>query len=226
MTKISVLIADDHAVLRSGLKMLIQSQKDMEVIGEASSAQDAHRLVIDLEPDVMTLDINMPGMNTLKLMEKLGKEHPQTKVLVLTMHDNTAYLRAALAAGAAGYLVKTTVDTQLLTAIRTLHAGKSYVDPSLAGELVQSLVNSPHHKHSNKQKTPGNQLSQREHEVLALLALGHTQQEIADRLFLSVKTIETYRARLAQKLGLKTRADLIRYSLELGILHHGNHPSI
>lgn len=225
MAKISVLIADDHAVLRSGLKMLIQSQKDMEVVGEASSAQDAHRLVIDLAPDVMTLDINMPGMNTLKFMEQLVKDHPHTKVLVLTMHDDTAYLRAALAAGAAGYLVKTTVDSQLLTAIRTLHVGKSFIDPSLAGELVHSLVNCPPNKESTSRKVPGSQISQREREVLVLLAQGHTQQEIANRLYLSVKTIETYRARLSQKLGLKTRADLIRYALEMGVLNAVNKPT-
>lgn len=225
MGKISVLIADDHAVLRAGLKMLIQSQKDMAVVGEAATAQEALQKVVDLQPDLLTLDINMPGMQTLKLMEQLTRDHPNTRVLVLTMHDDPAYLRAALAAGAAGYLVKTTVDTQLITAIRTLHAGKSFIDPCLAGELVLSLVAPAGSKKTVAGKSPASQLSDREREVLVLLAQGHTQQEIANRLFLSVKTIETYRARVTQKLGLKTRADLIRYAIEMGLLTGEHHPS-
>jgi len=215
MAKIKVLIADDHAVLRAGLKLLISAQADMEVVGETANSHETFQKISELCPDVVSLDLNMPGTSTFKVLERLRREYPKVRVLVLTMHDDPAYFRAALTAGAAGYVVKTAVDAELLTAIRALYAGKTFIDPSLAGELVQSALG---HGVKTSKRSPLDLLSEREREVLELLAQGYTQQEIADRIHLSVKTIETYRARLTTKLGLRTRADLIRYALEVGIL--------
>jgi DNA-binding NarL/FixJ family response regulator len=211
MTRIRVLLADDHALVRSGLRLLINAQPDLEVVGEAPDCPEALRQVRLLDPDVLTLDLTMPGGGSIKLIEQLRRECPRTVVLVLTMHDDPAYLRAALAAGSAGYVVKTAADTELLRAIRGVSEGRVVVDvnlprttPPAAGPEAGVAA-----------------LSGREREVLTLLVQGHTNQEIARRLFLSVKTIETYRARIAEKLGLRTRADLVRYALEVGLLEPG-----
>jgi DNA-binding NarL/FixJ family response regulator len=218
MAKVRVLIADDHAVLRAGLRMLINAQPDLEVVGEADHLKELSAKTAELKPDVLTLDLTMPGGSSVKAIERLREECPHTKVLVLTMHDDPAYLRAVLAAGGSGYVVKTAADTELLTAIRAVARGRTFVDLNLP-ETKTML--SPH-------GVPGTAgpgaLSPREREVLALLAQGHTNQAIADRLFLSVKTIETYRARIADKLGLRSRADLIRYALETGLLEAPKSP--
>ncbi len=206
MAKTRVLIADDHAVLRAGLRMLLNAQADMQVVGEASSAREALELALETRPDVMTLDLSMPGGSSVKIIEKLRTECPQTRVVVLTMHDDPAYLRTVLAAGGSGYVVKTAADSELLTAIRAVARGRTFVDLDMA-------------KHSAVPTTgDASALSQREREVLNQLAQGHTNQEIADRLYLSVKTVETYRSRIATKLGLRSRADIIRYAMETGIL--------
>ncbi len=212
MGKIRVLIADDHAVLRAGLRLLLNAQPDMEVVGEAGDSQEAVCKARDLRPDVITLDLNMPGGGSIKKIERLRQECPQTRVLVLTMHDDLAYLRAVLAAGGAGYVVKKAADTELMTAIRAVAAGRTFVDLSLTrGQLPTDLNNS-----SDRPGTAG--LSRRERQVLASLGQGQTCQAIADGLSLSVKTVETYRARIAEKLGLKTRADFVRYAAETGLL--------
>jgi DNA-binding NarL/FixJ family response regulator len=188
----------------------------MEVVGEAADCQEALRQVRALKPDVLTLDLTMPGGSSIRMIEQLRGECPQTRVLVLTMHDDPAYLRAALAAGSAGYLVKTAADAQLLGAIRAVCEGRMVVDvglPRLPGQPEAG---------SEAPRTLGFAgLSAREREVFTLLAQGHTNQEIADTLFLSVKTIETYRARITDKLGLRTRAELVRYALEAGLLGPG-----
>jgi DNA-binding NarL/FixJ family response regulator len=213
MAKIRVLIADDHAVLRSGLRLLINAQPDMEVVGEAASGPEALDRAGSLRPDVLTLDLSMPGGRGIPVLERLRQQCPDTRVLVLTMHDAAAYLRAALAAGAAGYVVKTAADTELLTAIRAVAQGRTFVDLSLPAGAGGRPA---------RPAQPGQAaLSPRELAVLRLLAQGHTNQEAADRLFLSVKTVETYRARIAEKLGLRTRADLTRYAVEAGFLRPG-----
>lgn len=217
MTKIRVLIADDHAVLRSGLRLLINSQPDLEVVGEAADGPEALRQAADLCPDVLTLDIAMPGNNITELLGQLRQHCPKTRVLVLTMHDSPTYLRLALAAGAAGFLVKTAADTELLSAIRAVHRGRMFVDLSLEEGEAQAVLGEisadagPARSADDVKPAP---LSQREREVLILLADGLTNQQIADRLFLSVKTIETYRSRIGHKLGLRSRADFIRYVRE------------
>lgn len=208
MAKIRVLLADDHAILRAGLRMLLNAQADIEVVAEAADTREALALVGETTPDVLTLDLTMPGGGSIKLIERLREEYPKTKVVVLTMHDDPAYLRAVLAAGGAGFVVKSAADADLLTAIRAAARGRIFVDLKLQEQTEPRI-------------SPGKGeacLSPREREVLVFLAKGHTNQEIADRLFLSVKTVETYRARLMEKLGLRTRADLVRYAQEIGLL--------
>jgi two-component system, NarL family, response regulator NreC len=209
--RIRVFIVDDHAVLRAGLRMLLGAQADMEVCGEAASGAEAIAKAPQANPNIVTLDLSLPGGSGLKMIAKLRSACPQARVLVLTMHDDPAYLRAALAAGCSGYVVKTAADVELLTAIRAVHGGRTFVDMAVS---EGNLLVSPLKKAGDAQTA----LSEREREVLQFLAQGHTNQAIADRLHLSVKTVETYRSRIGEKLGLKTRADLVRYALELGLL--------
>lgn len=214
MAKMRILLVDDHAVLRSGLRLLINSQSDAEVVGEASDAREGALKVRELRPDIAVIDLTMPGASGMKLIEQIRREVPSTRVIVLTMHDDPAYVRAALAAGANAYVAKTAVDDELLAAIRATFRGRTFVNVN----MQDATTRSPLTPHSDAATTAGDLLSPREREVLKLLALGHTNQEIADRLFLSVKTIETYRSRLSEKLGLKTRAEMVRYALDLGII--------
>jgi two-component system response regulator NreC len=215
MAKIRVLLADDHAVLRSGLKLLINHQPDMEVIAEAGTYGEAIRLAGIAKPDVITLDLTMPDGSGMHKIEQLCQQCPQAKVLVLTMHDDPAYLRAALTAGAVGYVVKKAADTELLGAIRAVHAGRAFVDLDLRGRQSPSVFTAD----ADAQVGAGEDtLSDRERTVLARLAEGHTNQAIAEQLDLSVKTIESYRARLLRKLGLRSRADIVRYAVETGLL--------
>jgi two-component system response regulator NreC len=218
MTKIRILIVDDHSILRAGLRMLINAQTDMEVVDEAADGYEALEKVRNLNPDIVLLDISMPGISGIKAIEQIVQICPQTRILVLTMHDDPAYLRSVLAAGGSGYVVKKSADSELLSAIRTVYRGRPFVDPALGASLVSDLLNK---KTSRKQTQSGaleKLLSKREREVLQLLAHGFTNQQIADKIFVSVKTVETYRSRLLEKLGLRNRADLIRYALEIGIL--------
>jgi DNA-binding NarL/FixJ family response regulator len=209
--KTRLVLADDHAILRSGLALVLNAQPDMEVVGEASDGCQAAAKVRETRPDVLLLDYSMPGVSGVQLIERLRQECPQTRVLVLTAHDEPAYMRAVLAAGGAGYLVKTAGDVELISAIRAVSQGRLFVDLSLPGaaEAVAPAAR------------PGAglaSLSEREREVFELLVQGHTNQTIADKLFLSVKTIETYRARVGNKLGIHSRADFVRFALESGVL--------
>jgi DNA-binding NarL/FixJ family response regulator len=213
MARIRILLADDHAVLRSGLRMLIGSQRDLEVVGEASDGDEAVRKAAVLRPDVALVDITMPGSGGIKAIERIRQAAPATRVLVLTMHDVPAYLRAALAAGATGYVVKRAADSDLLAAIRDVHRGRTVLDPALSARVVQGGVR----RRGPASPTATALLSQREREVLELVAQGYTNQQIADHLGLSVKTVETYRARLVEKLGLQSRAELVRYALDSGV---------
>lgn len=216
MASIRVLIADDHAVLRAGLRVLIDAQPDMEVVGEAADSDEAVRKVVEARPDVALMDITMPGSSGIKAIGRITDACPQTRVLVLTMHDVPAYLRSAVAAGAAGYVVKRAADSELLSAIRGVHRGRTVLDPALAATVVQRAIG----KRSAAGR-PASLLSPREREVLDLVAQGYTNQQIADRLGLSVKTVETYRSRLVEKLGLRSRADLVRYALDSGLVGRG-----
>src|SRR4051794_37682851 len=224
MAKIRVLVVDDHSVVRAGLRTMIDGQVDMEVGGEAASSREALSRADALAPDVMTLDLTMPGGSSIKMIERLGREYPRCRVLVLTMHDDPSYLRAALAAGGSGYVVKTAPEAELLTAIRAVARGRTFVGLDLAGAEGGPAPGRPAGGALTPGGGPASPLSQREREVLELLAQGHTNQAIGDRLYLSVKTIETYRARIAEKLGLRTRADIIRYAIEIGLLSRSQFP--
>jgi two-component system, NarL family, response regulator NreC len=218
MPKIRVLIADDHAVLRAGLKMLVNSQADMQVVAEAGTFADTIRNAAVVKPDVITLDLTMPDASGVEKIEQVCHECPGAKVLVLTMHDDPAYLRAALSAGARGYVVKKAADTELLGAIRAVHSGRAFVDLDLHGARAESVL-VPAAKSGEAESGAGKDtLSDRERTVLERLAQGHTNQVIAQQLDVSVKTVESYRARLLRKLGLRTRADIIRYAVETGLL--------
>jgi two-component system response regulator NreC len=212
---IRVLIVDDHAVLRTGLRMLLTAQPDMTVVGEAADGAKAVELARTTRPDVVTLDLNMPGVGGLATMETLKKECPASRVLVLTMHDDAAYLKAAVAAGGAGYVTKTADESELLGAIRAVSQGRSSFSLSMNDGLVRALLGG---EIKNPSAPAAQELSEREREVLALVAQGYTSQKIADRLYLSVKTIETYRARLMKKLGLDDRAQLVQFAIETGLL--------
>ena len=212
--KIRVLVADDHAVLRSGLRMLIDAQFDMEVVAEAQDGSEALHKAGEVSADVFLLDITMPTVGGLQIITPILKQHPQSHVLLLTMHDEPAYLRTALAAGASGYVLKKSVDADLLSAIRAVHRGRRYVDSELADSLLAGALPS-----QEGAGTPDSHvLSEREIQVLKLVAEGFSSREIAEQLLVSTKTIETYRSRFGEKLGLNSRADIVRYALNIGLL--------
>jgi two-component system response regulator NreC len=215
-SKIRVMIADDHAILRTGLRLLVNAQADMEVVSEAPDGDQAVQAARDTKPDVALMDLTMPGTGGMRALQEILQDCPKTRVLVLTMHDDPAYLRSALSAGAAGYVLKRSVDAELLTAIRAVHRKGTFVDPSLANILVQDVLAKRGAK--ARPKRPVSILSERELEVLKLVAQGYSSQQIAKRIFVGVKTVETYRSRLAQKLGLRTRSDVIRFAVQMGLL--------
>jgi two-component system response regulator NreC len=217
MSRIRVLVADDHAVLRAGLKLLINAQPDMVVVAEAAGGPEVIHNAQAAVPHVVLLDLSMPGQGSTQTIEQLARAVPSARVLVLTMHDDPAYMRAALQAGASGYIVKKAADVELLTAIRAVHHGRTFVDLTRPGDAAQT----PGVQRISRDSPAGGQrrpLSPREAEVLRLLAQGHTNQEAADELAVSVKTIETHRKRLSDKLGLKSRAQLFRFAVEVGLL--------
>lgn len=210
---IRVLIVDDHAILRDGLKALLQGEPDIEVVGEAGTGREAIKLIRQLKPDVVLMDISMPDMTGLEATEVIKKGYPEVKVIALTVHESETYLKRMMQVGAKGYVVKRAAATELTTAIRTVMRGGVYIHPDIAKQLVNEISRSEPIR-PEKQK----QLSEREWQVLRLIALGYTNQQIADRLALSVKTVETYRARIAEKLGLHTRAELVKFALQHGLL--------
>lgn len=214
MPKIRVLIADDHPVVRAGLRMLIETQPDMEVTAEASDGSETVGRAAVTKPNVVVLDLSMPKSRSSDTIERLVGLEPAPRVLVLTMHDDPAYLRSALQAGASGYIVKEAADVELLTAIRAVHQGRTFVDLGRPPEPSRRAASLRFSNTAEQRK----RLSRREAEVLRLLAQGHTNQEVADRLAVSIKTIETYRKRLHEKLELKTRAQLFRFAFESGLL--------
>ena len=213
---IRLLVADDHPVVRAGLRALLAPQPDMTVIGEASNGGAAVRRALDLRPDVVVMDITMPGTSGLEATREIKAQLPETKVLVLTIHDSEDLLHRMLQAGATGYLLKETADTELAVAIRVVHRGGLFLHPAFTAISPDYLI---HPEVPPAQEQPDNLdlLSRREKEVLRLLALGDTNREIANKLYLSVRTIETYRARLMEKLDLKSRGELVRFALRKGL---------
>jgi two-component system, NarL family, response regulator NreC len=214
MEKLQIFLADDHMVVREGLKTLINGQPDMIVIGEAGDGETAWRQAQECQPDVVIMDVTMPGLNGVLATTRLKRACPQIKVLALSVHDDTSYLRQLLTAGASGYVLKHAAADDLIQAIRIVAAGGTYLDPALAGHVVARYVQVP----GVTSELLGTELSEREAEVVQRIAHGYSNKEIATQLNLSVKTIETYRARAMEKLGIDSRAELVRYALEHGWL--------
>lgn len=206
------MLVDDHAVLRSGLRLLIDAQQDMRVVGEAGTLLQALDTAQSIKPDVITLDLSMPGTHGLAGIERLRAASPASKVLILTMHEDASLVRSALAMGAAGYVVKSVADTELITAIRAVAGGRLFVDSGNRSQQTLAMGS------THTSVAPVDTLSDREREVLVAIAKGFTNQQVADDMHLSVKTVESYRARLMKKLNLSSRADLVRLALEMGVL--------
>jgi two-component system, NarL family, response regulator NreC len=208
---IRVLIVDDHAVVRSGLRRLLDAESDIETVGEAPNADRAVFEAIDGRPDVVLMDLVMPEKGGIEGMPAVLQAVPDTKVLVLSMQDDPRYVRAAFEAGASGYVLKEAADTEVVAAVRAVASGEQYVHPALGAKLIAAEA-------EDRRRAEQDPLSEREREVLRLLALGHTNQEIAKQLYISVRTAETHRAHIMQKLSLSTRAELVRYALSEGLL--------
>jgi two-component system, NarL family, response regulator NreC len=200
---IRIVLADDHAVMRSGLRMLLDAEPDLDVVAEAGDAETAARYVRGHKPDVLILDLNMPGGSGLDVIPQIASDAPATKIVVLTMQRDHAFARQALAAGAVGYVLKSAADSELVLAVRLAAEGQTYLNPQLGAKLAAEPAGA----------RPGD-LSERELEVLRLIALGHTNPEIASQLYVSVRTVEAHRAHIQQKLRLTRRADLVRFALE------------
>ncbi len=214
---IRVLVADDHAVVRAGLKLLLDAEEGIEVVGEAGSGTEVIRLARSLKPDVVLMDVVMPGMSGLEATGPVLEAAPDAKVLVLSMQDDPRYVREAFAAGASGYVLKEAADTEVVQAVREVAGGSRYVHPTLGARLVSAEAEA-------RKKAESDPLSEREREVLRLLALGHTNQEIAKMLYISVRTAETHRSHIMTKLRLNTRAELVRYALQEGLLEESEQP--
>ena len=208
---ISVVIVDDHALVRSGLRLLLEGEGDITVEDEGGNAEEAIRLARLHKPDVVLLDVVMPGRSGLEAVPEILEAAPKAAILVLSMQDDPSYVREAFAAGTSGYLLKEAADNELVTAVREVAAGRRYVHPTLGARLAAAEAEA-------EAKAAADPLSDREREVLRLLALGHTNQEIAKMLYISVRTAETHRAHIMQKLRLTTRAELVRYALQQGLL--------
>jgi two-component system response regulator NreC len=208
---IKVLIVDDHAVVRSGLRRVLEAEDDIEVVAEAGNKRDAVFEARAQKPDVILMDVVMPGESGIEATPAVMHEAPGAKVLVLSMQDDPQYVREAFAAGATGYVLKEAADSELVTAVREVAAGGRYVHPALGARMIASDAEA-------KRRAEEDPLSDREREILRLLALGHTNQEIAKMLYISVRTAETHRAHIMQKLRVTTRAELVRYALDQGLL--------
>jgi two-component system response regulator NreC len=211
MKRIRALIVDDHAVVRSGLRKVLEAEEDIEVVGEAGDARDAVFETRATKPDVILMDVVMPGKSGVEAIPEVLKDAPEAKVLVLSMQDDPRYVREAFEAGAAGYVLKEAADTDVVAALREVASGGRYVHPALGARLVAAEA-------AERKRAEQDPLSDRERDVLRLLALGHTNQEIAKMLYISVRTAETHRAHIMQKLRLQTRAELVRHALNYGLL--------
>jgi len=215
---IRVGLCDDHAVVRSGLRRILDDESDITVVGEAGNAEDAVALASAEHPDVFVMDLGLPGTSGIDATRQVLAVSGETAVLVLTVHDDVAYLRRAFDAGATGYLVKDAADVELVMAVRHVAAGDNYVHPSLGAALLDPEVATA------RPSGPGGELSEREVDVLRLVALGLTNADIAEELFVSVRTVETHRAHVLQKLGVKSRAELVRIARQHGLISEDPDP--
>lgn len=210
---INILIADDHGVLRAGLRALLNAEPDFRVVDEAADGAEALRLAGQLSPDIVLLDVSMPGMSGIQVTRRLKEMLPQIRILILTVHEDESLLREAIRAGASGYIVKRAVESELIDAIRAVWHGNLYVHPAMTHALLKDLTPEP-----VTQKMPLEPLTPREIEVIGLIAQGYTNRQVAESLNLSVRTVESHRSHITSKLGLRSRLELVRYAQDHGLL--------
>jgi two-component system, NarL family, response regulator NreC len=213
--KVRVLLADDHTILRAGLKMMLNAQPDIEVVGEASDGRQALDEAQRLLPDVIVMDITMPELNGIEATRQIKKLLPETRVLVLTMHENEGYLFQMLRAGASGYMLKEAADTDLISAIRVVSSGRFYLSATAQSMMVSDYLQ---RVHTGEERDSYSALTEREREILKLVAEGYTNNQIAERLFISPKTVDTHRTHIMDKLNLHSRAELVKYAMRRGLL--------
>ena len=211
MSKIRILVVDDHAIMRDGIRALLNLRDDIEIVGEASEGNEAIEKAEELAPDVVVMDIAMPGMDGLEATRRITKKNPTVKVLVLSQHDNREYILSAIKAGVVGYVPKRALGLELVSAIRAVHQGDSYLYPSAAAAVIRDYL-------KGAVKEPYDRLTAREREILTLIAEGHTSREIADKLFISLKTVLGHRTKIMEKLDLHNRSELIKYAIRKGLI--------
>ncbi|MEN6412115.1 MAG: response regulator transcription factor [Veillonellales bacterium] len=214
--KLKLLLADDHKLLRSGLKLLLQRNPDMLVVGESADGEQTIQLFEQLKPDILLLDLSMPNMSGIECLKEIKSRHPDARVIVLTMHEDESYIKRAMQAGAAAYVHKSAADTDLFKAIASVQAGELYLSQQDSSLLLHDLLNQE--QETIDKKAPYVLLSPREREVLRLVAHGYSLAEVAARLSLSIKTVDTYKVRLTEKLKTTKRSDLVSYALKYGLL--------
>jgi len=212
MDKIKILLVDDHAIMRDGIKALLSIHDDIEIVGEASEGKEAIEMAQGLMPDVVVMDIGMPGMDGLEATRRLTKRNPRIKVIILTQHDNKEYIFSTIKAGAAGYVPKKALGSELVSAIRAVCRGDSFLYPSAARVLIED------YRQQAEKGSPYDSLTGREREILKLIAEGHTSREIADALFISLKTVHGHRTKIMEKLDLHNRTELIKYAMRKGLV--------
>ena len=212
MNKIKVLLVDDHAIMRDGIRALLSLHDDIKIVGEASEGQEAIEKTQDLSPDVVVMDVAMPDMDGIEATRRIRKQSPKVKVIVLTQYDNKEYILSAIKAGAAGYVPKRALGSELVSAVRAVNRGESFLYPSAAAALIDD------YRRQAKTAEPYDQLTPREREILKLIAEGHTSREIADTLFISLKTVYGHRTKIMEKLGLRNRTELFKFAVRKGLL--------
>ena len=216
---VKIVIADDHAVVRTGFSMILNYQEDMEVVATAADGVEAYQKVLEYKPDVLILDLSMPpGESGLVATSKISESFPETKILILTMYDDEEYLFHVLKSGAKGYILKNAPDEQLILAVRTVYQGETYVEMKMTTSLVNEFINQSHQEEVSYSSDPFKILSKRELEILPLIAKGYGNKDIAEKLFVSVKTVEAHKTHIMNKLNLKSKPELVEYALKKKLL--------